>query len=530
LDNAEKHLAFYTDSDQSQTDETGTERFRTIDDVNESVQDIKSYYDKYHSAYRTYYNAVQQNSSHKDSYKASLKTAQENFRSAISTFSSKFESTIYSEYTTILTTEALRIDITSLLGKVEGYYSTYESQTDVDGAVIRQLQNDNYFATLEDYTSQLLPFEVDSSDIEGLQDYITTARTRLGSSEEGSESGYYKIINDFNNTGDNSKSTNSADLKTIKSYILDYYLTAYYASDIVISTIKISGLSKYSATDITKFSAFENSNYYQMKESLARTKYLFEHDQFEYEYASVFSISQPSNTDINAYDYSYFAMRLCTLFITVYIVVLAAGTIAGEQATGTLKFLAIRPYKRNKILTGKILAILAIAGILLGVTSVATLVIGGVNYGFASANVLAVFNARKAFVVSPVIMYIIALLSMFIEIAFYALLSIFISTILKSNIGAVAVSILIFFVSLVLNIVAVNVVALSFLPFTNINLFKYLGASFIGNTGSQGAIQNILTPTVSIGANFWLSLVILIVTEVVICYVTYSLFNKRDIK
>ncbi|MBO7508209.1 MAG: ABC transporter permease [Clostridia bacterium] len=239
--------------------------------------------------------------------------------------------------------------------------------------------------------------------------------------------------------------------------------------------------------------------------------------------------SSPSNIAVNGFDYSYYALKLCAFFITVYIVVLAAGTIAGEQSAGTLKLLAIRPYTRNKLLSAKILATFAIGAILLFVSSIASLVIGGVTYGFNFTNVLAVFNSTMAFSISPALLYFVALLSIFVEVMFYALLSVFISTVFKSNIGAVSISTLIFFISLVLNTLAVNAPLLGLLPFVNVNFFKYFGSAFLPNSGNK-LISQILTPTVFAGSTFWSSFIIYMVTIIVITIVTHLIFKKRDIK
>ena len=218
------------------------------------------------------------------------------------------------------------------------------------------------------------------------------------------------------------------------------------------------------------------------------------------------------------------------MFIIIYIVVLAAGTIAGEQSAGTMKLLAIRPFNRKKLLYGKMLAIFCVGLILLTVSSIATIVIGGINYGLGSATMLVIADATVAVPMSAFGVYIIAFMTMLIEIIFYATISIFISTVFKSNIGAVTVSILILFVSLVLNIIAINVPILRFLPFTNVNLFKYFGASFLSSNSAQNVLQGILTPSVFVGASFWFSFIYIAITIAVLNVASYFKFKNQDIK
>ena len=409
-------------------------------------------------------------------------------------------------------------------------------KSDEHSFIISELRGLNIFANVFDDLNQLLPFKpaeeliaqlktnkiVDGNIVVNEESPIVIGQARLDS--------IFAEMTDFYDLHKSDSETTPEDRKTIIAYMSEYCTTANYVFRIIESSIKVSGLSTYTAMDITKFKNFEGANYYQLKEILAKTQYLFNTETYEYDYAEPFSVIQPSNEELSGFDYSYFALRLCTFFITIYIVVLAAGTIAGEQSAGTLKLLAIRPYSRNKLLTAKILATLAIGAILLFVSSVASLVVGGVTYGLNFTTVLAVFNASSAFAVSPLILYVIAMFTMLAEVIFYALISIFISTVFKSNIAAVAISILIFFVSLVINVIATDVPLLGLIPFVNVNFFKYFGSAFLANANGNDLIQKILTPTVFSGSTFWSSLILYSLTMIIVIVTTHIIFRKRDIR
>ena len=520
LDDANTYIEFY-EGENTVVDDLETKL--------ENINNAEKIYEGEHDRWVTYNNIYQ--SSHNpadkttaDNQQEIVKNARINFKNQFTFFLNYYSDAIISagDNVRVLSTKDINNNIVDNVNTCLTYFEKFPTTVteDPDGAIIAQLKADGYYAKLKSNVSKLIPFEPDKELVGSLQSYIDTANERLVT--------YYDKIQTFAN--ENSSSVNSVDLKQIKILITDYALTVTNAYNVVTNSIKLSGLSKYSATAINKYYGFESANFYEMNEKLAKVKYLFDHDDFDYNYADTFSIIQPSNQEINGFDYSYYALRLCTLFITIYIVVLAASTIAGEQSAGTLKLLAIRPYTRNKLLTCKILATLSIGGILLLVSSVATLVVGGINYGFASAPILYVFNSTKAGVMSPVFMYLLALISMFIEVSFYALLSVCISTVFKSNIGAVSVSTLIYFISLVLNVVAVNVPLLGYLPFANISFFKYFGSSFVTYSNANGLLQGILTPTVYTGGSFWISFVIFTVSTGLITYITYLLFKRRDIK
>ena len=357
------------------------------------------------------------------------------------------------------------------------------------------------------------------NSIKTLETYVTTAATRLLDQQVEVE----KYYNDNKND-----SPKQAQIERLRKYIADYKLTAKYAFDVIKYGSFYYGIPKSIETSLTSYNGFQSMNLYQIEIAYNQKTYMFDNGLYEYNYATPFSLSEPSNQSANGYDFSYFALRLCSLFITIYLVVLAAGTIAGEQSAGTLKLLAIRPFSRSKLLTGKSLAIFAIGGILLAVSSVASLVVGAVTYGLSSQTIITIFNGTTTIMISPFALYIIAFLTMYVEILFYASLSIFISTAFKSNVGAVSISTLAFFISLILNGILTNVPVIGFLPFTNICFFKYFGSTFATNSGDF--ISSILSPGVFIGSTFWSSLIIYLISVAVLIYIPHLIFKNRDLK
>ena len=485
------------------------------------------------SDYKTTYRNWQEHQT--ASWKSALESKRQSLKTAISNFKQTFEDYCTKEEKMFLVTishfEKTKKDFKNFTDIFD--IAEASGLDDIDGNIIGAIENNDSFGIIENDLNGLYQFspseslinsllpqvEVDGEMQENENSPINIAKARLNA--------IFAKIDDINTR--KGSSTNKSDRNEIMAEINKYYLTANYAYNIVVNGIIVDGLTDYVTKDVTNFYGIGKKSYYEMKEDLTRTKYLFNNATYRYQYADVFSVTQPTNIKVNGFDYSYYALKLCAFFITVYIVVLAAGTIAGEQSAGTLKLLAIRPYSRNKLLSAKILATLTIGAILLFVSSIASLVIGGVTYGFNFTNVLAVFNSTTAFEVSPAIMYLIALIAMFVEVVFYAVLSIFISTVFKSNIGAVSISTLLFFFSLVLNTLAVSVPLLGLLPFVNVNFFKYFGSAFLPNSGEK-LVSQILTPTVFTGSTFWSSLILYLLTTITLVVVTHVIFKKRDIK
>ncbi len=492
-----------------------------VEELKSSWTNVKALYDvTSQSDYISLYNALQRSPSD-ETVKSDLINKRAELKTAIENFWSKYEEYILDEKITFLVTSNLNDKINEHLLTMTSYFTQAERNIDdPDGFIVNNLKNSNLFAKVFEDLDQFLPFAPNIELVNELYDYVNEAKIR---NEE-----QLQVIIDFNSEKQSSNS--DIDINELLGYITDYYLNANYAYNIVVDSIKIDGLSKYTAINITKFKGFTDTSIYELQESNAKYIYLFNNHKYQYQFADSFSIIQPSNTQISGYDYSYFALRLCTFFITIYIVVLAAGTIAGEQSSGTLKLLAIRPYGRNKLLSAKILATITVGAILIFVSGLASLVVGGITYGIKSLPVLAVFNSTVAFSINPFLLYLIAMITMFIEILFYAMISIFISTVFKSNVAAVSISTLLFFVSLVLNVIAINQPWIGLIPFVNVNLFKYFGSAFLSNSGKPKLLESILTPSVFAGSTFISSIIIYSISFIIITLATHLVFKRRDIK
>ena len=328
----------------------------------------------------------------------------------------------------------------------------------------------------------------------------------------------------------NSTSTEKDVKKEFNLIVTKYKLTIKECKDIVEQSIYFDALKDFSANEITKFTATQNIDKYSLQESLTKNEFMFNNKTFYFDYATPLSITQTSNDNANAYDFAYFALRLCLFIIIIYTVVLAAGSIAGEQQAGTFKLLAIRPFSRTKLFMGKLLSTILMGFILLLVSVVATFIAGLIKFGTAaSLPVLIVFNATSAFTMPVFVEFLISLLTMCFEITFFVIMAYAISTIFKSNVGAVAISIFIYFASLILNTIAPTATVLRFLPFTNINLFKYFGSSFL-STQASSFLFAVLTPSVILGQTFVFSLLMSGLFALLILLISVIVFNKRDLR
>lgn len=89
-------------------------------------------------------------------------------------------------------------------------------------------------------------------------------------------------------------------------------------------------------------------------------------------------------------------------FISIFTIIVAAGIVAHEFSTGTIKLLLIRPVSRFKILCSKYVTVLLFSAILLLFTFVLSLVVGGIFFGFDDVGPKLVFDDGQVKEVSQI--------------------------------------------------------------------------------------------------------------------------------
>ena len=351
--------------------------------------------------------------------------------------------------------------------------------------------------------------------------YITVCSNRLSEVDKQ----ITKFYEDFGGQLEYEKSYDKID--ELNALISKYYNNNKQLFEIIQSKLYLSIASDYSDYEIKQYKGLENFNRYESEQSLTRQEYLFKNDKMDYDYAKPFSVTSTSNFESNAFDFMYFVLELFSFVIIIYCVVIGSSMIAGEQNNGTLKLLAIRPYSREKIMTSKILATIFFAFVFTLLSTIITFVAGGIMFGFGSAPILCIFNATVAFEMSPILLSVIYLCSVMLKIATYILLAFTISTLFKSYVGAVTVSIFCFFGAGILNLYVASNNVIKYLPLNNLDLFKYFGGGMFG--ASDSSLFNIFSTPILPDMSFVFSLINIIITISVLLIVTYTVFKKRDI-
>ena len=329
------------------------------------------------------------------------------------------------------------------------------------------------------------------------------------------------------------------DFDKIQELCVRYYLVANNVNKYINNIIIYEPVLNLSDKEINTLYGYKNDpsnptsesalNIYSVRETLSKQSYLMTHNAVSSDYANVFNNSQNSNEEANAFDLVHFGLQITSIIIIIFTVVLAAGMVAGEHSQGTLKLLMIRPYSRSKVLTSKLLATLIFASIFLIFSALILFIIGWAFYGVNFTPVLAVFNGTGAFVISPIVLLLIDILSILIKTAMFVAISLAISAIFRNNVGAVSISIILFFLITILGMIFANSFWYGFLPLSNLDLFKFFGGSFIGS-GNSTILTALFSSNIYHDVGFYYSLGATFISMALIITLTYIIFKLREIK
>lgn len=321
--------------------------------------------------------------------------------------------------------------------------------------------------------------------------------------------------------------------KNISREITNYRLLSTSYNTLVNQIVLSNITSLYDQSTYKNFHGFnfETFNKYQSQEAITTNSYYIDNNKYENSYLNNFSYSQNSGDKTNMYDFAYFTMELCTLIIIIFAMMLVCNLITGETESGTIKLLLVRPYRRSKIITAKLLATIFFVLTFMIFSSIITLVGGYFLFGGANTPVLAIFNATTAFEISPMGLMILNILFLTLDVIFFVLLALMISIIFKNYAGSISCSLVVLIINFAFNLLFNSTFLYTLLPGMNLHLFKYLGNSFVSSsiTGSiSGVIQSLLITGIQTSMSFWFSLIISGIYSIVFLAISYSVFQKRD--
>ncbi len=286
--------------------------------------------------------------------------------------------------------------------------------------------------------------------------------------------------------------------------------------------------SNISTSESLKMLYLSDYSNYNAKSLLERYNYLFEHNKVERDYGKPLTIGITSNDKINAYDYSYFVLKVFSFVIIIYAIMSACHSIAGEIKEGSMRYLAIRPVSRTTLFFGKWLSIIAMSSILMLFSTVISLCVGGAVYGFNSNTILTTFNGISAFTIHPLGMIAIYLFSMFFELTIYSLIAMLFSVLFKSDLISMTILLVVYLLNTLLPMFVQGANTwLAFYPFSHISLYSLFGSSLFAD--SNNLFNLIFGSKVYAGTHIALTASIIILLSVIISAIAVKIFKNKEL-
>lgn len=222
----------------------------------------------------------------------------------------------------------------------------------------------------------------------------------------------------------------------------------------------------------------------------------------------------------NENDARYILTNLTTeygIFIVIFSIIVAGTIVSNEFQKGTIKLLLTRPYSRNKILLSKYIVSILLIFLFIFTFAIAQYVIGGIISGFDVFKIPVIeYNFdTNSIITIPVFQYLV--IKVLCVLPMYLLLTTLafaLSTISMNSAVAIAIPILGNMVAEIFNVFIERVKLLKYFVTANWDLSVYL-------FGGKGITD---------GLNFWISLIICVIYLVIMLFITFVVFKRRDIK
>lgn len=202
------------------------------------------------------------------------------------------------------------------------------------------------------------------------------------------------------------------------------------------------------------------------------------------------------------------------MFVTLFTVIVAAGSVASEFSWGTIKLLMIRPATRGKILLSKYLSTIIFALVLLVILLITSMLIGGIVYGFDRLDVPHLAYQDGKVVETAMLTHVLSIYGLSsIQLIMLVTFAFMISTVFRSSSLAIGLAIFLMFMGAqVTFIIAQKFDWAKYILFANVDLTQYIDG----------------VPMVK-GMTMSFSIMMLVIYFIVFNVLSWFIFRKRDI-
>lgn len=255
--------------------------------------------------------------------------------------------------------------------------------------------------------------------------------------------------------------------------------------------------NKMNQENLTQVTDERDKNY--MERSIAINNYQIENN-----------IAPQYGTDTWSFMYD---MAMMINFLSIITITVAAGIVANEFSTGTIKLLLIRPVSRLKILLSKYASVILFSGIIIAFTFVLSLIVGAILFGFGDVQPHLVYQDGKVIEQSQFVASMINFFFSSIGLFMLTTMAFMISAAFRNSSLAIGISIFLLLMGTSL---------------TQMLSYKFDWAKYIlfANLDLNSYIQGM--PFMS-GMTMTFSIVVLLIYFVVFHLIAIVFFTKRDI-
>lgn len=233
---------------------------------------------------------------------------------------------------------------------------------------------------------------------------------------------------------------------------------------------------------------------------------------FEYAYTECFRMM-----------YETMAISFVTSVIAIFAIIIAGGAIASEISTGTIKFWALTPNKRWKILTAKILSLLFYTVLVTLLMAVLTVACSNIFFDTPGNEYLYVKDGNVE-TLGNALFIIVNYFAKMIPVIVFTLFALMLSVVTRNSSAAISFSVGIYMGnSVVMSILNTYIKKdwVRFIPFNNLNIADKIFPNFEGFVTTS---ETFATST-SLGFSF----AVLGICVVLMLVTAYDSFNNRDI-
>ncbi|WP_117169281.1 ABC transporter permease [Paraliobacillus sediminis] len=201
-------------------------------------------------------------------------------------------------------------------------------------------------------------------------------------------------------------------------------------------------------------------------------------------------------------------------FAGLFTIIIAAGMVANEFSSGTIKLLLIRPISRMKILLSKYITVILFGLMMIGIIYLTSSLVGMLFFGFPMTDIAHLAYQNGEVIEKNIALHLISQYLLYsIDLLMITTMAFMISAVFRSNSFAIGISLFLFFIGgNATMLLATKFEWAKYILFANTNLSIYFDGT--------PPIESMTLP---------FSIIMLLIYFVIFQILAFTIFQKRDV-